>query len=176
MRLRVARDDRVDDGNANAAADVPEQVVEAAGVADLFVAERAHGDGRERDEDEARASAAQDDGPDERPLGDRKRKMRHPERGPRENYVARRDEPAVVELAGEDSDDGHHRDGADSARTDGDASGAGGVAENGLIEEREDGDEAVDDRAEKTDEDTAERKVAIFENFEANERFFGGEL
>lgn len=45
MDLRVARDDGVNDGDTDAAADVADEIVKAAGVSDLFVAERAHRDG-----------------------------------------------------------------------------------------------------------------------------------
>src|SRR5579871_3851348 len=42
MHLLVARDDRVYDGNTDAASDVAQKVVESAGVADLFVLQKRH--------------------------------------------------------------------------------------------------------------------------------------
>src|ERR1700742_4362069 len=95
MRLRVASDDCIDDGDADAAADVAEEIVEAAGVADLLVAERAHGDGGERNEDEAGAGAGGDDGAGEGPLAGGGGGVGHPECGPREDDVAGSDEPAI---------------------------------------------------------------------------------
>jgi len=100
----------------------------------------------------------------------------HPECGPRKNYITHRDQPAIVEFAGENAYGRHHCDCAQSSRADGDARGARDVTENCLIEERKDCNQAVDDGTEESDEDTAESEVAIFEDFETDEGLFGLEF
>src|SRR6202000_1841758 len=110
----------------------------------------------------------QNDRPDERPLRDGEREMGHPECGPRENDVAGGDEPTIVAFACENPDGGHHSDRAETARTDGDSRSAGGVAEHGLVEERKNRDEAVDDGAKQADEDAAHREISILEDFETH--------
>ena len=65
-------------------------------------------------------------------------------------------------FVGEVADDGHAADGSDAAGSDDEAGGEGGVAEELLIEEREDGDGGVDADAEHEDEGAADEEVAVF--------------
>ena len=60
MDLRAAHQDGGDAGDADAAADVAHQVVDAGGVTHFFLAQSAHGHGGEGDEDEAAGEAVDD--------------------------------------------------------------------------------------------------------------------
>ena len=62
--LLVAGDDGVNERNADAAAYIAQEIVKAAGVADLLVGEGAHRGGGERDEDEAAGDTAENDWPE----------------------------------------------------------------------------------------------------------------
>ena len=56
---------------------------------------------------------------------------------------------AIVDAGAKDADDGRAEDGSDAARADDEAGGEGGVAEDLLVEERQDGDGEVDAHAEQ---------------------------
>ena len=49
MQLLVARDNRIHHGNSDAATDIAQQVIEAAGVANLLILEERHGSCGQRD-------------------------------------------------------------------------------------------------------------------------------
>ena len=65
MRLRAAREHRRDKRDADAAAKVAHEIVKAAGIADLLLAELAHGRRRQRHENEADGDAVDDTRPDD---------------------------------------------------------------------------------------------------------------
>ena len=81
--------------------------------------------------------------------------------GEAEGAEAEGEKPAGVHFVGEEADDGHSADGSDAARCDDEAGGEGGVAEQLLIEEGQDGDGGVDAYSEEKDEDAAEEEVAV---------------
>src|SRR4051812_49968582 len=68
MKLLVAGHNGIDDRNSDASADIPQQVVKTAGVADLFVFQKSHRGGGERNKHTPRSKAADDDCPQEGPL------------------------------------------------------------------------------------------------------------
>ena len=59
MRLRKSLQHGGDKGDADAAADVAHQVLDAGGVADLIIAQRRQADGGQRHKNETRAKAAE---------------------------------------------------------------------------------------------------------------------
>ncbi len=81
-------------------------------------------------------------------------------------------EVAGVYFVRQVADDGHAADGSDAAGGDDEAGGEGGVAEEFLIEEREDGDGGVDADAEHEDEGAADEEVSVFEDFEIDDGIF----
>jgi len=67
MKLFVPRDDRIYDRDPDAASNVADQIVEAAGVADFFVLQKCHGCGSERHKDASGAEAVKQDRPNKTP-------------------------------------------------------------------------------------------------------------
>ncbi len=99
MHLFVSRNDGVDERNSDAASDVAQQIIEAAGIADLLIRKRSHGGSGERNEDHARAEAAEDDRPEERPGTDGEGYLAEPDAADGEDEEAGGDEPARIHTA-----------------------------------------------------------------------------
>jgi len=169
MELGAASDHGLRGRDSDGAADIAEQVEDAAGVSDFLVAQRGvtlRGDG---DEDEAEGEAGDDDGPEKRPGADAEVDVAEGERHESEDDEAEGEQVARVHLVGEHADDGHGHDGAESARANDDAGGEGGVAEQLLIVEREQGDGGVDRNSEEKDEQAADGEVAVAEDTQADD-------
>ena len=107
MDLLMPGDDRVHDRDSNTAANIAEQIVKSAGVADFFILQERHRGGRKRDKHAARAEPADQDGPQECPLTDAEVDLAEPQAGRAEHREAEGDEPAVVHFRREIADDGH---------------------------------------------------------------------
>jgi len=78
MELFMPRDDGIHNGDPDAAADVAEQIVEAACVADLLVFQKCHGGCGKRNEDASGSKTADQNRPDESPLPDAKIDLAEP--------------------------------------------------------------------------------------------------
>ena len=76
---------------------------------------------------------------------------------------------AVVDAGAENADDGRADEGADAARADDQAGGEGGVAENLLVVERQDGDGDVDAHAEHGNHEAAGAEVAVLEDVQIDQ-------
>jgi len=145
LMLRGAADDRGGrHGDADRPADVAEHVEEAGCVAHLFARERAGGKSRQRDEHKAQREAGEQDRHQQGIRADSEVDRPEIERADAEPDESGAEELAVVHVGAQKTD---HR------RTDkrADAAGphhkAGGVAENLLVVERQDGDGDVDAHA-----------------------------
>ncbi len=84
------------------------------------------------------------------------------EGGEAEGEETEGEEVARVHFVRQEADDRHAADGSDAAGGDDEAGGEGGVAEELLIEERQDSDRGIDADAEHEDEDGADEEVAVF--------------
>ncbi len=160
------------DRDSDASADVAHEVEDAAGVADLLVVERAVGGDVDGDEDEGEAEAGDEDGQEECGGRDVRGDVAEVEGGEAEGDEAKGEEVTGIYFAGEVADDGHAADGANSTGRDDDSGGQGSVAEEFLIEERQDGDGGVDSDSKEEDENAAKAEVAVLEDFEVDDGVF----
>src|SRR5579862_3260692 len=81
VQLFVARNDRINYGNPDASADIAQQIVKSAGIADFFILQESHRGGGERNEDAAGAESADNDRPEEGPLSDGQIHLPKPDAG-----------------------------------------------------------------------------------------------
>src|SRR5436305_9627133 len=135
MKLLVAGHNGIDDRNSDASADIPQQVVKTAGVADLFVFQKSHRGGGERNKHTPRSKAADDDCPQEGPLTDREIDLAEPEARNREQHKAKDDEPAIIDFRSQVANHRHGNDCSDSSRTDSPTGRQGRVSHQFLVEE-----------------------------------------
>ena len=94
------------------------------------------------------------------------------EGGEAEGEEAEGEQVTGTDLVGEEADDGHAADSAQAARSNDEAGGEGGVAEEFLEEEREHGDGGVDADAEEEDEEAPDAVVAVFEELQVDHWLF----
>ncbi len=95
MDCAAAGEERLGDGDADGTAYVAHQVEEAAGVADLFVVERAVGGGANGDKDEAETEAGDEDWEEKRGGGDVEGDVAKVEGGEAEGEEAEGEEASV---------------------------------------------------------------------------------
>ncbi len=88
-----------------------------------------------------------------------------------EQQEADRDQPAIIDLGSQVADDGHGHDRAQSARAHRQSRRQRRIAKQFLIKERQKCDRAVDRRPENSDQHTSDRKIAMTEDPQIDERF-----
>ena len=112
----MPRNQRVDDGDSDASAHISEQIIQAAGISDLFILQRAHCGCRQRNENHAGRSTAQDNGPEHGPLRHLERQMRKPDTCETKQNESCGNQVSIVDLAGQYADDWHDQNGSDASR------------------------------------------------------------
>src|SRR6516164_3867445 len=98
MQLLAAGNQSVDHGDADAASNIAQQVVQSAGIADFLVSKACHGHRRKRDEDAAGTETAEDNCPDEAPLRDLESCLAKAQAADGKQQKASDNEPAVIDL------------------------------------------------------------------------------
>src|ERR1039458_6552047 len=166
MHSGAAGEQGLGDGDADRSADVAHEVEEAAGIANLLVAQSAVGGGGDGDKDERQGESCNENREQQGGGGDVEVDAAEVERGEAEDSESEGEQVARVDLVGEIADDGHAADGADAAGRDHQAGSEGSVAEQLLIEERQDDDGGVDGDAEQEDERAADSEVAVLKQLE----------
>jgi len=158
-------------GDADGAADVAKHVGEAGGVAHLPVGDGGHHHGGHGDKDKAEGEAGEGDGNQQGVGAGVEVDLAENEGADGEAEEAGAEQLAVVNAGAEEADDGRADEGADAAGEDDDAGGEGGVAEDFLIVEGQDGDGDVDAHSQHGNQDAAGAEVAVFEDMEVDEAF-----
>src|ERR1700743_1590696 len=139
---------RLNSGDANAAAEIADEIEEAGGVAHGFFGDAGHGDRGERDEDEAERKAHFKLWPEEIPVACTAIEMGEFEKSERTDEEAEAEKFARIEFGDDEADDGHGDEGTESARSHGDAGAQGGIAQKRLQDERDENGGAVEADAE----------------------------
>ena len=91
------------------------------------------------------------------------------ERADAEAKKPSREQLAIVDARAEEADHGRADKRSDAARADDEAGSEGGVAEDLLVVERQDGDGDVDAHAEHGDQEAAGAEIAVFEDVQIDE-------
>ena len=128
-----------------------------------------HGHGGHGHKDEAERKAGEGDGNEQRVGADVEVDGAEDERADAEAEEAGAEQLAVVDAGAEEADDRRADERADAARADDQAGGEGGVAENLLVVEGQDGDGDVDAHAEHGDQEAAGAEVAVLEDVQVDQ-------
>ena len=155
--------------NSDGPADVAQHVEEAGGVAHLFARDGGGGHGGQRHKDKAQRKAGEHDGNQQRVGADVEVDRAEDERADAEADESGAEQLAIVDAGAEDADDRRADERADAARADDEAGGEGGVAEDLLVVERQDGDGDVDAHAQQRDQKTAGAEVAVLEDVQVDQ-------
>src|SRR5271166_1266811 len=166
----MPRDNRIDDRDADATADIAKQVIQATGIADLLILEEGNGRRRQWNEYRPGAKTTQHNRPQEGPLRDFQVRPAKLQRRDGKHEKARRDQPTVVDLAGENSDDRHGQNRADTTRAHRPACGKRGVSQQLLVEQRQQGDQPIKGASKQGDQQTPQRKIPVFEDSQVDQR------
>src|SRR5512146_2621429 len=131
-------------GNSNGSANVAKHVEQASGVAHLFAGDGGGRDGRERDEYKCEGKAGERDGKEQSVGADVEVHFAEKERTHTEANESRGEKLAVIHARAEDADDRGADEGTNAAGADDQAGVEGGVAEDLLVVEGQDGDGDVE--------------------------------
>ena len=167
--LRIAREQRFDHRNADAAADIAHQAEHRRALVAKLRRQRGEGDRRQRHVDEAGAKTLREARPDDRGAIHLQVEARHLPQRDRGQRKARGDDEPGVDFAHEPADDEHRHQGADAARRGDQAGQHDGIIHQVLQQRRQQRQRREQHDADNENEHVAGDEVAVLEQGGADE-------
>jgi hypothetical protein len=175
MHLAATGKERGHGGDAEAAADIAHQVVDAGGVAHLLARYARHAGGHQRDEQERHGRTLDHLRPKDVPVAGVEGEVREAEPGPASDEEADGDEFARIEAVGKLAGDGHHDERPDAARREGQSRFERRIAEQRL-EEYGQQQAAIEHEAQHGHKADAGREGAVLKHTQIDDGMPGPEL